>query len=210
MIKKILLGILIVILAIAGYVWYKFANNKGGGFEGEPAKKLELKSATPVFDSSIQLVMTAYFNMKDAFVNADSAAAKLACGNMIKVLDSIKLDELKKDTSGLVTTVQPLLNDVKSNAVSLVAQPNIKEMRKDFNQVNQQMYSLLKAINYKGANIYWQLCPMAFDGDKEGYWLDTQSGEKRTNPYLGKKDPTYGGAMLNCGEDKDSIVARTK
>jgi len=210
MIKRILLVVLIIILAIAGYVWYQFSHNKGGGFEGEQAQKLEIKSATPQFDAGIKNMMTAYFTMKDAFVNADTAAAKAACTTLIKSIDSVKLDELKKDTSGLVTTIQPLIGDVQANAISILAQPNITEMRKDFHQVNQQLFSLLKAINYKGEKIYWEVCPMAFDGDKEAYWLDTKSGAARNNPYLGKKDPTYGSGMLNCGEDKDSIMAKSK
>lgn len=206
--KKIFLCLLIIILAVAGYVVYKFSTNKSGGFDGEKAKKLEIKSATPQFDAGLRSMMAFYFTMKDAFVNADTAAAKTACGKMITAIDSIKLDEFKNDTSGLINTVQPVLNDVKSNAVSLLAQASIKEMRLDFNQVNQQMYSLLKAINYKGETVYWQSCPMAFDGDKEANWFDNKSGTARTNPYLGKNDPKYGSGMLNCGEDKDSIIAR--
>ncbi|MGG9962853.1 DUF3347 domain-containing protein [Ferruginibacter sp. SUN106] len=208
MIKKIFLSLLILILAIAGYVWYKFATNKGGGFEGEQAQKLEIKSATPVFDSSVKAMLVSYFSMKEAFVEADTAAAKSACSAMVKVIEGIKLDELKKDTTAPVSTVEGLISDVKSNAVSLLSQSVLKEMRLDFNQVNQQMYSLLKAINYKGEKIYWQNCPMAFDGNKEAYWLDTKTGDARTNPYLGKKDPDHGSDMLHCGEDKDSIIAR--
>ncbi len=206
--KKVLLGILIVILAIAGYVWYKFANNKAGGFDGEKAQKIEIKSATPVFDSGLKAMLANYFTMKEAFVNADTAAAKKACSSMMASIDSIKLGELKNDTMDLTTTVGPFLNDVKSNAASLLKQTTIKEMRMDFNQVNQQMYSLLNSIKYKGETIYWQSCPMAFDGDKEANWFDNKSGEGRTNPYLGKNDPKYGGSMLNCGEDKDSIIAK--
>lgn len=206
--KKVLLGLLLVILAVAGYVWYKFSNNKGGGFDGEKAKKLEIKSATPAFDSGIQAMMASYFTMKDAFVNADTAAAKAGCGAMISAIGNIKLDELKNDSSGLITTVQPFLNDVKANASSLLAQTSIKEMRLDFKQVNLQLYDLLRAIKYKGETVYWQSCPMAFDDDKEASWIDSRNGQARTNPYLGKHDPKYGAGMLNCGEDKDSITAK--
>jgi Protein of unknown function (DUF3347) len=206
--KKILLGLLIVILAIAGYVVYKFSTNKSGGFDGDKAKKLEIKSATPIFDDGIKAMMASYFTMKDAFVNADTAAAKAACKAMVVAIDSVKVDEFKNDTSGLINTVQPLLSDVKSNAESLLAQTVIKEMRLDFNQVNQQMFTLLRAISYKEENLYWQSCPMAFDGNKEANWIDNKSGKARTNPYLGKNDPKYGSSMLNCGEDKDSIIAK--
>ena len=206
--KKVLLGLLILILAVAGYVVYKFSTSKGGGDFGEKAKKVEKISASPLFDAGIKSMMTSYFAMKDAFVNADTAAARVACKAMVTAIDSIKLDEFKNDTSHLIITVEPFLNDVKSNAVSLLAQTSIKEMRLDFNQVNQQLFPLLSAIHYKEENLYWQNCPMAFDGDKEANWIDNKSGQGRTNPYLGKHDPKYGSGMLNCGEDKDSIIAK--
>lgn len=208
MIKKILLLVLVFILGLAGYVWYKFSTEKGGGFEGEKAKKLEIKSSTPLFDEGIAAMMTSYFTMQGAFVNADTTGAKAACTAMIKVIDSLKTDELKSDSSGLINTVSQFLSDVKSNASSLLQQTQIKEMRQDFHQVNQQLYALLKTINYKGSTLYWENCPMAFDGDKEAYWLDMKSGDNKMNPYLGKNDPKFGSAMLHCGEEKDSVVAK--
>jgi Protein of unknown function (DUF3347) len=206
--KKVLLGLLILFLAVAGYVVYKFSVNKGGGDFGEKAERVEKKSASPLFDAGIKSMMTSYFTMKDAFVNADTTAAKAACKAMITAIDSLNMEEFKNDTSGLINTVQPFINDAKSNAVSLLAQTSIKEMRLDFNQLNQQLFPLLSAIKYKEENLYWQNCPMAFDGDKEANWIDNKSGKARTNPYLGKNDPKYGSGMLNCGEDKDSIIAK--
>lgn len=206
MIKKILLGLLIIILAVAGYVWYKFSNNKTGGFDGDHAKKLELNSATPVFDKGFAEVMTAYFGMKDAFVNGDTAAARANCQSLIGGIDSIKMDEFKADTSGLASTIQAFLGDVKSNATRINNAGGIKEMRLAFYDASQQLYPLLKSIKYKGEKVYWHMCPMAFDDTKEAYWLDKKSGDGRTNPYLGKSDPKYGDKMLHCGEDKDSVV----
>jgi Protein of unknown function (DUF3347) len=208
MIKRLLLLLLVIILGVAGYVWYQFSTQKGGGFDGEKAVKLEIHSSTPVFDSGITAMMSAYFNMQGAFVNADTAAAKAACSALVTAVDSVKTGELQNDSSQLINTVVPFLNDVKSNAVSLLQQTQIKEMRQDFHQVNQQLYALLKTINYKGATVYWQNCPMAFDGDKEAYWLDTKKGDEKMNPYLGNNDPKYGSGMLHCGEEKDSVVAK--
>lgn len=208
MIKRLLLLLLVIILGVAGYVWYKFSNAENGGFDGEKAKRLEIKSLTPVFDGGIATVMTAYFTMQNAFVNADTTAAKAACTALVAAVDSVKTDELKNDSSQLINTVVPFLADVKSNAASLLQQTQIKEMRQDFHQLNQQLYALLKTINYKGTTVYWQNCPMAFDGDKEAYWLDTKKGDEKMNPYLGKNDPKFGSDMLHCGEEKDSVVAK--
>jgi Protein of unknown function (DUF3347) len=208
MIKKILLFVLLAILAVAGYVWYKFSTEKGGGFEGEKAKKLEMNSTTPLFDKGMEAIVTSYFSLKNAFVEADTVAVKAAAAKLATGIDSLKLDEIKKDTTGIATTVETFLGDVKNHTLRINEAVNIKDMRLAFFDASQQLYPLLKSIKYKGATIYWQSCPMAFDGDKEANWLDTKSGMERTNPYLGKKDVTYGAGMLHCGDDKDSIVVK--
>lgn len=210
MTKKILLLLLVVILAVAGYVWYKFSTEKGEKFEGEKAKKLEINSTTPIFDKGLEQVLTAYLGLKDAFVEADTASVKAAAAKIITGIDSLKLDELKKDTASadLEITVETFLSDVKNHAVKIKEAVAIKDMRLSFYDASQQLYPLLKSIKYKGATLYWQNCPMAFDDTKEAYWLDTKSGMERTNPYLGKKDEKYGAGMLHCGDDKDSIIAK--
>ncbi len=206
--KRILLLLLIVILAIAGYVWYKFSAEKGGGFEGEKAKKIEMNSTTPLFDKGIASVMAGYFTIKDAFITADTAAAKAGAVQLIAAIDSVNMVEIKTDTTGILSTVEMFLADVKNHSEKIKNAPTVKDMRLSFYDASQQLYPLLKAIKYKGYNLYWQNCPMAFDDEKEAYWLDTKTGNARTNPYLGKNDPKYGSSMLNCGEDKDSVIAR--
>jgi Protein of unknown function (DUF3347) len=210
MVKRILLLVLVLLLAVAGYVWYKFSTEKGGGFEGEKAKKLEINSTTPVFDKGFEAVLSNYLSLKDAFVEADTAAAKAANKKLISSIDSLKLDEIKKDTASaaLATTVETFLGDVKNNATRINDAATIKDMRLAFFDASQQLYPLLKSIKYKGGTLYWQSCPMAFDGDKEANWFDTKGGMQRTNPYLGKKDEKYGAGMLHCGEDKDSVLAK--
>lgn len=81
-------------------------------------------------------------------------------------------------------------------------------MRQDFRTVSDMLYpSFFKTINYEGPNLYLQNCPMAFDGDKDANWIS--NSEEVINPYLGKNHPKYKATMLNCGETKDSIVAKT-
>jgi Protein of unknown function (DUF3347) len=210
MIKKILLLLLVLLLAIAGYIWYKFSSQKVEKFEGEKAKKLEINSTTPLFDKGLEQVLTAYISLKDAFVEADTAAVKTAASKLITGIDSIKLDEIKKDTASadLAITVETFLADVKNHAVRINEAAAITDKRLAFFDASQQLYPLLKSIKYKGATLYWQSCPMAFNDTKEANWLDTKGGMERTNPYLGKKDEKYGAGMLHCGEDKDSVLAK--
>lgn len=200
--KKVLLVVLLIIVAIAGFYWYRF-RNAGKKDNGPKQQPIVVKKHSDAFNNSIASALNSYFEMKMAFVDADTLKIKEYDKKFINELDSISLDELKKDTAGIFETAFSLLGDVKSNANSLLQQTDIKEMRMDFRQVNEQLYSLLKVINYEGEKIYWQHCPMAFGDDNGANWLSHT--EEIINPYLGKNHPEYKGTMLHCGEIKDTI-----
>ena len=204
--KKVLLAILLIVLAIVGYYVYKFSTDKSGGFDGDKAEKLSANKHSAAFNNNLDAIMNEYFKMKDAFVKADTATVKSSCSKMITLSDSLLVNDLKNDTSGVYETISPLLQDVKSNAASLLTQTKIEEMRMDFKQVNEQLYAFLKALKYEGKKLYWQNCPMAFGEGKDGSWISNT--DEVINPYLGNNHPEYKGTMLHCGETKDSIVAQ--
>ena len=100
MVKKILLSIVVLILAIAGYYIFMFTR-KGGGPDGPKQQPLTIKQHSVQFNNSVANVLAAYFEMHAAFVDADTSLAKIACRKMIQLADSINLDELKADTTGI-------------------------------------------------------------------------------------------------------------
>ncbi|MEJ7675817.1 MAG: hypothetical protein WKF59_24700 [Chitinophagaceae bacterium] len=122
---------------------------------------------------------------------------------MIAAIDSIKIDELKKDTTGIFQSAQLLMGDIKSNADAILKETDITEMRQDFRMVSENLFPLLKTIHYEGVKLYWQNCPMAFGEGKDASWIS--STEEIINPYLGKNHPEFKGSMLHCGEIKDTI-----
>ena len=196
--------VLFLIIGIVGYYVYMFTRGGGKGNNGPKQAPLALKKHSAAFNRSVENTMAAYFDMKAAFVEADTALAKGSCKKFIALLDSIPLDELKKDTASIFETAKMNITDVKANAASLLQQNNITEMRQDFRAISEVLYpSFFTSINYEGPNMYWQNCPMAFGEGKEANWIS--NGMEIVNPYLGKKDPTYGAGMLHCGEIKDTI-----
>ncbi len=200
--KKLLTLILLLAVAVGAY-WYFFKFRKSGP-EGPKQQPLALKKHSDQFNSKVNNCLSMYFAMKDAFVEADTAAVKLNCRKFLALLDSIPLDELKKDTASIYETAKQNYEDIKSNALSLLQQTDITEMRKDFSMVSEMMYpSFFKSINYEGPNLYWQNCPMAFGDDKEANWISNTV--EIINPYLGKNHPEFKGSMLHCGELKDTI-----
>ena len=203
--KKVLLGLLILILGIAGYYWYMFSK-AGGGNSGPKQEALTLKKHSDTFNLSVNAAMNAYFEMSAAFVDADTAKAKLAATKFVQLLDTIPLDELKKDTANIYETAIGAFDGIKSNAADIIVQTNLMEMRKDFSMVSENLYPFFKIINYEGDKMYWQNCPMAFGDEKEANWISKTP--EVINPYLGKNHPEFKATMLHCGMIKDTIKAK--
>jgi len=203
--KKILLGILVLVLGIAGYYWYMFSKS-GGGKTGPKQEALTLKKHSDTFNLSVNAAMDAYFEMSAAFVDADTARAKMAAAKFVKLLDTIPLTELKKDTTNIYETAMGTFDGIKSNAADILVQTDLLEMRKDFSMVSENLYPFFKIINYEGDKMYWQNCPMAFGDEKEANWVSKTP--EVVNPYLGKNHPEFKATMLHCGMTKDTIKAK--
>ncbi len=198
--KKLFAILVIVALALGG--WWLFFKDKSHN-EGSRQQPLKVGKHSSEFNQSINSVVSAYLSLKDAFVNADIAKIKEQEKKFISVIDSVKLDDLKKDTTGIFQSAQLIIGDIKSNAEAISKETDITEMRQDFRMVSENFFPLLKTIHYEGEKLYWQNCPMAFGEGKDASWISNT--EEIINPYLGKNHPEYKGTMLHCGEIKDTI-----
>lgn len=203
--KRILLTVLFLILAVAGYYWYTFSQ-AGGGDNGPKQAPVTLKKHSEPFNAAVAVAMQSYFDLSSALVDADTAKAKMNTQKFIQLMDSIPMDELKKDTAGIYDVAMNDFSNIKANAASLITQSDITEMRKDFSMVSENLYPFFKIVNYEGEKMYWQNCPMAFGDDKGANWISPT--KEIFNPYLGKNHPEYKGTMLHCGMIKDTIKAK--
>ena len=203
--RKILPLIAFVVIAVV--VYFVIFNKKKTTVDEPKQQSIVLKKHSDAFNQSTDSVVNAYLEIKNAFVNTDTVAAKNATRNFIALLDRLPVDELKKDTATIFETVQSNIADIKSNATSLLNQTDITEMRKDFSMVTEMMYpSFFTAINYEGPKLYVENCPMAFSDSIAANWISNSA--EIVNPYMGKNHPTYHSGMLACGSVKDSIVAK--
>ncbi len=200
--KKTVL-IFVILLVVFGIYWFKFRTVET--HDGPKTEPLRASKHSNNFNNSLDTMLNAYFDLKAAFVEADTAMAKVAAKKFLLLTDSLKLNELAKDTTGILESAAMQLGDIKANAESLLKQGDITEMRQDFRMVGESIYPLLKTIHYEGKTLYWQNCPMAFGDGKEANWISNT--EEIINPYLGKKNPEFKATMLHCGEVKDSIKA---
>ncbi len=202
--KKLILAVVLIVIAIVGWNVYKWQTNKGG--IDEKQAPLTLKKHSDAFNNSVEVAMKSYFDMSAAFVEADTAGVKTNSRKFIALMDSVNMDEIKKDTANIYAVALEYYNSIKLNAESILVQTDITEMRKDFWNVSENLYPYFKLINYEGENMYWQNCPMAFGDEKGANWIS--ASKEIVNPYLGKKHPVYKGSMLKCGVVKDTIKAQ--
>jgi len=203
--KKIIYFIIIFLLILVAYrcFIYKKADSK----PEEKYQSLELKKHSAAFNQSVNSILEAYLSIEEGLVKSDTAKVKVSTGKLIQLLNQIDTLELKKDTAAVFETVMMTIGDMQFNLSSLEKQTDLQGMRKDFNSLTDVMYpTFFKAIQYEGATIYLQNCPMAFGEDMPANWISNHADI--VNPYLGENHPVYKSSMLHCGELKDSITAQ--
>ncbi|NCU05676.1 MAG: DUF3347 domain-containing protein [Chitinophagaceae bacterium] len=147
------------------------------------------------FNQSINNVLTAYYNLKDAFVASDTAKVNETGAVLKTLLDSLKLDEVKTFDSLGFASIDGRAGDVAAEISGMLGEKELAKKRESFEMVSNAFYDMVRVIKPTGATIYYQYCPMAFN-DKGAYWLS--SADSIMNPYFGKK-------MLTCGEVKETL-----
>jgi uncharacterized protein (UPF0333 family) len=199
--KNVLLVIGVLIAALAGtYFFYLKSDEKGD--KGPKEKALAVSKYGDAFTKSISNMMDAYFQLTESFVVWDSVTVGNNAAKLKAALDSVKLDDVKKDTLIYETAVVSV-NNAKAEMEGMLKETTLRAKRESLNILSQQLRDLLITVQYNLQKIYWEECPMAFDGETAANWLGTAL--PRRNPYLGTSDPVYGKKMLSCGETKDSI-----
>ncbi len=203
--KKIIYYIIIFLLILVAYRCFIY--KKGDSKPEEKYQSLELKKHSAAFNQSVNSILDAYLSIEEGLVKSDTAKVKASAGKLIQLLNQIDTVELKKDTAAVFETVMMTIGDMQFNLSSLENQTDLQGMRKDFSSLTDVMYpTFFKAIQYEGATIYLQNCPMAFGEDMPANWISNHADI--VNPYLGDNHPVYKSSMLHCGELKDSITAQ--
>ncbi len=157
-------------------------------------KPLAQSKNSPEFNVAFGQFLETYYHLKDALVLTNDTLATTYAERLSAQADSVQLDGLKADKS-IVEMSQGYLQSIATEAGTFAKAKTIDDKRKLFKTISEQMYDLVRTVQYDRAVVYHQYCPMAFN-DAGAYWLSKEDNIK--NPYFGKK-------MLTCGEVKDSI-----
>ena len=198
--KKIFLLVVLALLGVAA--WYFFETRQKPDVETPQQQPLAVSKYSSAFNGSVDRLLEHYYAVSEAFVNWDSNAVTGHAAAMQASVDSVAFTELQKDTviyQTAVTYKEPILK----NTAIIAGNAPLDKKRLAFNSLSQNMYDLLRTINYDNNTIYVQQCPMAFNDEETGTWLSKTEGIR--NPYLGKHHPKYKAGMLECGETKEAL-----
>ena len=199
--KKILAIVFLVVVLFG--IWKIFGNRTDGNSVTDKLEPIRTLAHSGVFNQSLSNVVNSYLDLTSSFVNDDSINVKVRVTKFIGCLDSLKLEELQKDSNSNYTTVKAQASDIKTNAQAILQETQLTEMRKDYKMVSENLFPFLKTMGYKGQKLYFDNCPMAFGEDKDGSWIS--NSKEIVNPYMGKHHPEYKSAMIHCGEINDTI-----
>ena len=204
--KKVLLAIVGIILAIIVVVGWRFIFPKKRGDNGPQPQGLTVSKHSNSFNESMSNAMNSYYTLTESFVNWNTTKINSSLAEFKASVDSLRIQEMEKD-SAIYPTVQSQWELIKAEIVGMQADTALYEKRESLNMLSQQMFDLLRIVKYDAAKVYYQECPMALNNyESSAFWLSTEGDpKKRRNPYLGLHDPKYGKAMLTCGATRDSI-----
>lgn len=199
--KKGLFIIIAAIICFGGYIIY--TNKTSDKKETTPEQPLKISKNSAVFNNSLQYSLNAYYQLHDALVNWDSSKiVQNHADSLAEAVNKIPFEQLKADST-LIVTAKQLSSSIVAEVSAMRSDTSIKDQRKDFYTITENLYNLLRTVQYDVSTIYHVKCPMAFNGDEEGYWLSAKA--EIINPYYGNKDPQYHSGMMHCGSIEDSI-----
>lgn len=167
--------------------------------EPQPQSPLSQSNNSEVFNKSFALILSSYYDLKNAFVKEDTIKITIAANALKTAADSVKISELKADAA-IVETAKLNAQNLSDELKGLLGESGIENKRKSFVIVTNDVYDLIRVVHYDREKVYMQHCPMAFD-NKGADWLSNTA--EIENPYIPKK-------MLDCGEVKDSVDFRPK
>lgn len=129
----------------------------------------------------LSTLLTQYYQIKDALVGSNGAAASQKADEFLKTLNSIDYKVISEGN------VNALLKD----ATAISATKDLKKQREYFPNFSNNMIVLAKTLKLTSEPIYQAYCPM-----KKANWL---AGDKVI------KNPYYGSSMLTCGQVVQTI-----
>jgi hypothetical protein len=136
---------------------------------------------------TLEEVYNAYFTLKDAFIESNSASVSASAKALLASISSVKMESLSAEEHKTWMKVKTDLTD-QSNVIATITV--LEKQRESFKALSKKFYELMKTAK-ASAPVYYQYCPM-----QDANWLSRENAVK--NPY-------YGAQMLTCGKTVETI-----
>jgi len=157
-----------------------------------PVEKPVQLSVNMDFIMQLNTIFDQYIGLKDAFVEGNAMKVKQYAQKVHLDLANADMKLLTGDAHMQWMSIQENLD---SQLKQMSANGDIEEQRESFSAFSKEFYKALKIFGLMGKTVYYQFCPMAFDGNG-AFWLSTT--KEIRNPYFGDQ-------MLTCGELKETL-----
>lgn len=193
---------LVGIIAMVAFGWFYFINKNSKEYNLPKQKALKVSEHNEAFHQSLGNMMADYYAMTEAFVNWDTTTINKKSADLMTSMNELNLVDLKKD-SLIFETALIYQNKAKDQLGKLVEAKSLADKRISLNILTPTLYDFLRIIKYDHDKVYLLECPMAFNDEESGFWLNKTSDVR--NPYLGTSHPKYRKSMLECGLAKDTI-----
>ena len=189
-------ALLFVLILGAIFVFFKFCNSRPEKEQPETKPEpLAVGETSGAFNESFQTLLSSYYALKNSFVSADTAAVNGSARQLLLSADSLKVNEIAGDTSGMIReTANVFAQTITASSNALVAEGDITAKRREFEMITDALWSLTRTVQYGGQKVYYLYCATAFD-NRGAYWLSNSAESK--NPY-GNNGPV-------CAQVADSI-----
>ena len=143
-------------------------------------------SVTDPFKTQVQQLTKAYLPLKDALVQTDAKAARIAAKNFLESLDGIHAAELQDSSLQYWTAQQQIIHEAAKN---IAKTKDVDLQRQHFQTLSNALIHTLHTFEVPTESYYIQHCPMAFDNTGADWISDVATIR---NPY-------FGDLMLACG-----------
>src|SRR5687767_9025926 len=169
--KTLIVVIVLVVIVLIARPFFCNSEDKQADKPAEKQQPLSVGDNTDVFKQSFTQLLNAYNTLKDALVASDTAKATAAALELRTAADSLKVNEIKGDSTGVIKeTAASFSSTISGSAQALAAEKDLKNKRKEFEMIADAIWSLTRTVRFSGQKLYWQYCPMAFD-NKGAYWI---------------------------------------
>ncbi len=134
-----------------------------------------------------------YFEIKDALVQDNDAAAIVGAQGFLEALDKVDMMLLEGDAH---TYWMRQMKAMKAHAEAIAQSSDLSVQRKNFGGLSDVLIETLAAFGYSDQGVVVQHCPMAFD-NAGADWLSNET--RVQNPYFGPQ-------MLTCGTVEGDVL----